>query len=212
MSTTEHIHIPEVRSSRALLKSTLIALVVAAALLVIIVMPAEYGVDPTGVGRLTGLKEMGEIKMQLARDAAVADSAERAVAATPDVATRPESRAVVVTPPTTAPATRSDTVRVALEPNQGREIKLAMEKDARVDYSWSVEGGVVNYDMHADRDADPAIKYYGYAKGQGKAAETGVLVASFGGMHGWFWRNRTNGPVTVTLRTSGAYSAWKEVK
>ena len=48
--------------------STAVAAAVAAVLLVTVVMPAEYGIDPTGMGRLLGLKEMGEIKMQLARE------------------------------------------------------------------------------------------------------------------------------------------------
>jgi len=33
-------------------------------------LTAEYGTDPTGVGNVLGLTEMGEIKQQLAREAA----------------------------------------------------------------------------------------------------------------------------------------------
>ena len=57
-------------SSRSLLRSTLLALVGAVAILVMVVLPAEYGIDPTRVGRLLGLTQMGEIKMRLAREAA----------------------------------------------------------------------------------------------------------------------------------------------
>ena len=49
-------------SAMQLLKSTAIALVVAIVLLLTVIIPAEYGVDPTGVGRILGLKEMGEMK------------------------------------------------------------------------------------------------------------------------------------------------------
>ena len=49
-------------SSSQLLKSTIIALVVAGALLLCVVIPAEYGKDPTGVGELLGLKKMGKLK------------------------------------------------------------------------------------------------------------------------------------------------------
>lgn len=62
--------LPELPSSRALLRSTIIALVTAAALLVTVVLPAEYGIDPSGVGRVLGLTQMGEIKVRLAREAA----------------------------------------------------------------------------------------------------------------------------------------------
>lgn len=57
-------------TSRQLIRSTILAVVVAALLLVTCVLPAEYGVDPTGVGRLLGLTQMGEVKMALAEEAA----------------------------------------------------------------------------------------------------------------------------------------------
>ena len=59
----------ELPSSGQLLRSTLIAAGVAAALLVTVVLPAEYGIDPTGTGRLLGLAEMGGIKTQLHQEA-----------------------------------------------------------------------------------------------------------------------------------------------
>ena len=48
-----------------LIRSTLIAAGAAGAILVLFWLPAEYGIDPTGVGALTGLTEMGEIKQQI---------------------------------------------------------------------------------------------------------------------------------------------------
>jgi hypothetical protein len=41
--------------------------------------------------------------------------------------------------------------------------------------------------------------------------QEGDLEAAFTGNHGWFWRNRTDADVTVTLRTNGAYSEMKRV-
>jgi hypothetical protein len=188
--------IGELPSSRRLLRSTAIAAGVALLLLITVVLPAEYGVDPTGIGRVLGLTKMGEIKAQLAREAA-ADAAVTAPAVSASVPT---------------PAPRTDEVSVILRPNEGKEIKLAMRKDAQVRYSWATDRGTVNYDTHADRAAPPAIKYHGYAKGQGQRTDEGVLVAAFDGMHGWFWRNRTNEVVTVTLRTSGDYQELKRME
>lgn len=214
----------ELPSSRTLARWTAIAAGVALLLLVTIVLPAEYGVDPTGVGRATGLQRMGEIKMALAREAAEADAAERAATADSTTvvgaATAPSTTAPAVTAPLTsaAPAAAgessgtSDETRVTLAPGEAAEIKLAMRKGARVRYSWSTDRGVVNFDMHADRTAAPAIKYHGYTKGQGKASDEGELVAAFEGMHGWFWRNRGNEAVTVTLRTRGEYAELKRLE
>lgn len=53
-----------------LARSTIIAVILAAAILVTIVLPSEYGIDPTGLGRVLGLTAMGEIKVQLAQEAA----------------------------------------------------------------------------------------------------------------------------------------------
>lgn len=207
--------IGEVPSSRKLLRSTLIAAAAALVLLVTVVMPAEYGADPTGVGRLLGLTEMGRIKMQLAKeaaaDAAVDGSARAAApAVTAAPAERPEgapapAAGISDSVPTSATPPKTDLVSVTLRPNEGKEVKLAMREGARVTYSWRTDRGVVNYDTHADRKEAPAIKYHGYAKGKSKPSDGGVLIAAFDGMHGWFWRNRTDEIVTVTLRTAGDY-------
>lgn len=195
-------------SSRRLLRSTLIAGAVASVLLATVVLPAEYGVDPTGIGRVLGLTKMGEIKVALAREAALADSIEASVAARPPATTAAQP----MTPPAPAPAANSrpstHVTEIVLAPGEGEEIKLLMRKDARVTYSWATDRGAVNYDTHADA---PGIKYHGYAKGSGKRSDEGVLVAAFDGAHGWFWRNRGNEVVTVTLRTSGDYQELKRM-
>ena len=199
-------------SARTLLRSTLIALGIAALILVTIVLPAEYGVDPTGIGRPLGLTRMGEIKVALAKEAAEAEAAEAAArasgAATPSAPAAPATAPATVSP-SVASTTRSDSVSVTLQPGQGAEYKLAMKKDARATFAWSVANGVVNYDVHADA---PGIRYHGYEKGQAKASAEGTLVAAFDGMHGWFWRNRGSTPVTVTLRTAGDYQEIKRVE
>ncbi len=78
-------------SASRLLKSTVIALVVAIVILLVAVLPAEYGVDPTGVGRMLGLTQMGEIKVSLAREAAAEDAAEAAAAAEEEAAAAAET-------------------------------------------------------------------------------------------------------------------------
>ena len=67
-------------SARQLVRSTVVALAVAGAILMTVVLPAEYGVDPTGIGRVLGLTQMGEIKSRLAAEVA-ADAAADAKAA-----------------------------------------------------------------------------------------------------------------------------------
>lgn len=201
----------ELPSAAQLLRSTIIAILAAAVLLVTVVLPAEYAIDPTGIGRILRLTEMGEIKQQLAAEAEAdrARDQQQAPAAKPDDR-RSSLWRLLATPLLTstawaqAPAARSDETSFTLRPNEGVEYKLTMVKGARVEFSWSATGGVVNYDMHGSTEGG---KEASYKTGRGVQSDSGVLTAGANGNHGWFWRNRGREPVSITLRTSGAYSA-----
>lgn len=188
-------------TARQLLRATFIALAVALLLLVTVVMPAEYAIDPTGAGRMLGLTQMGEVKQ------AVADENAAPVAGMPAIAAEPETEAVVAQ----SPAARQDQVSITLQPGQGAEVKLEMKQGAQVQYLWTANGGKVNYDTHGDPHGAPRDFYHGYGKGKQVAQDEGLLIAAFDGKHGWFWRNRSDVPVTVTLRVTGDYTDIKRV-
>lgn len=199
-------------STRTLLRSTAIAAVVATALLVTVVLPAEYGVDPTGIGGVLGLTEMGQTKLALEKEAA--EAAQRPTLTAVPCPPPPSPPAAVATPEVKAPPVDakvpSDVTQVTLKPGEGKEVKLTMREGARVSFSWATDKGVVNYDLHSDHPTTGA--YYGYGKGKGLASHEGVLVAAFAGRHGWFWRNRTKDVITVTLETDGDYQEIKELE
>lgn len=220
----------ELPTSRQLLRSTGIAIVTAAVLLVTVVLPSEYGIDPTGVGGALGLTEMGEIKSQLAEEAE-ADrlrDLQNAPATTPNPDRRSGTIGSVFAallirpaaahgPGTThgheasavqnASATRSDEMSVTLKPGEGTEVKLEMTKGSEATYSWRASSGVVNFDLHGDGPGNAVS----YEKGRGVKGDEGVLKAAFDGNHGWFWRNRTKADVTVTLQVQGEYSSVKRM-
>ena len=207
----------ELPTSKQLLRSTAIAAAVATGLLVTVVLPSEYGIDPTRIGRVLGLTEMGEIKAQLAAEA---EADRRAVSppATAPVPAGADQRSgwmgtlggfaarLLVSPAAAQPtpqAGRSDTTTVTLRPNQGIEVKLTMQEGARAGYQWSATGPV-NYDLHGE---PPGGAGRSYKSARSVNTDRGELVAAFTGTHGWFWRNRSGSDVTVTLRTNGAYTA-----
>lgn len=185
----------ELPSTRKLIKSTIVAAVVALVLLVTVVMPAEYGIDPSGVGGVIGLTRMGEIKVSLAEEAA-ADALADAESSDAPAATSP--------PMTLPDSPQNHETIITLAPDEGTEVKVAMPKGAKVQYAWSTDGGAANYDVHADSKA-LGIDYHNYSKGSEQTKE-GEIVAAFDGSHGWFWRNRTSSPMTITLRTNGQYT------
>lgn len=196
-------------SAGRLLRSTLLAAIIATVLLVTVVMPAEYGVDPTGVGSVLGLKAMGQAKLALAKEAQEAPA--RPAGSPPPAAPVLQAPQAAVAAARSADSTsRSDEKSYLLKPGQGMEVKLAMLQGARVDYSWEVADGVVNFDAHGDSDSKP-VQSHSYKKGTAAAADKGAIEAKFSGKHGWYWRNRGQGNVVVTLRVKGAYSAIERV-
>ena len=209
----------ELPSSKQLLRSTILAAIAALVLLIAVVLPAEYGIDPTGAGRALRLTEMGQIKNKLAAEAAAdAQAANKKVAAaTSPVDTNTVPRDVVVARSTVAlpvtvaadvaePIQWRDTTPVTLKPGEGTEVKMAMTEGAKAQYLWTVESGQVNYDAHGD-GAGQSISY---KKGRGASSDEGVLNAAFTGNHGWFWRNRGESDVKLVLRTRGEYTEIKK--
>ena len=69
MFNAEKPSLDELPTSAQLLRSTVIAFAGAILILVTVILPAEYGIDPTGAGRFMGLTEMGEIKHELTKEA-----------------------------------------------------------------------------------------------------------------------------------------------
>lgn len=191
-------------STKQLLKSTALAAAVAATLLITCILPAEYGIDPTGIGQAIGLKKMGEIKQQLHQEA----DAE----ATASVTAAPLEQPTAISTSTNTPlSVQQHEMRVTLEPNQATEIKLSMPKATVVQYRWVTEGGGLNFDTHGDIVNAPKDFYHGYGKGVNQTEDAGQLTAAFDGKHGWFWRNRGKQAVTVTLTTQGAYEKIERV-
>lgn len=204
----------ELPTSRQLLRSTFLAIVSASAILVTIVLPAEYNLDPTGIGRALGLAEMGEIKAQLAeeaeRDRVLGDTApeQKSSLKQPGFVAVLMSELFVSKAHAQEAAARTDEMTITLTPGEGTEIKLAMAKGEEVRFIWTVEGGVVNFDMHGDSPDGQAVSY---EKGRAVPNAEGKLTADFDGNHGWFWRNRGAANVTLTLKTEGAYSDIKQM-
>ncbi len=211
MYNTEKPTAMDLPSTGQLIRSTIIAIVAAAAILITIVLPSEYGVDPTGIGRAIGLAEMGEIKEQLAKEAEEDSKRDQQI----NPANKPSSSLlaqfaslfVIGEAAAQTPAAEwMDEIRVPLVPGQGAEIKLVMKKGAKAEFSWIAENGKANFDLHGDGSG----QNISYKKGRGVPGEDGTLEAAFDGNHGWFWRNRDRQPITIILRVRGDYSDIKK--
>lgn len=172
---------------RELARGLAISVVLAAAILVGAVLPAEYGIDPLRIGRVLGLTAL--------RAGSPADSAH--AASIP--AGAPAARQV--------PPYRSDSREVTLAPGKGVEIKARLEKGAALVYSWKTrDGAKVLHDFHGD-PVDKRIGEQSFIKDAAASESRGYLVAPFTGLHGWYWKNTTSAPVTIDLQLGGFHAA-----
>jgi hypothetical protein len=169
---------PLVVSRQRILRATALAVLAAVALLFVAVLPAEYGIDPLGTGRMLGLTALA------------------GVAETPE----PPS-AAPVHPPTSF---KEDVYKIELRPFEGVEYKYRLEAGASLVYAWEASAAV-KFEFHGEPDGAPAKYFDSYAKGKGAGAKGG-FTAEKAGIHGWFWENPEATRVTITLRTAGFYS------
>jgi hypothetical protein len=180
---------------RRILRATAIAAGVAAVILVVAVLPAEYGIDPLGTGRALGLTAL----------AGTADA--QSPGAAPPV-TLEAVRLGVNTPQTGALG--QDQFEVELRPFEGVEYKYRMEKGATMVYSWQATEKVA-YEFHGEPDGAPAKYFESYDKSENTHVQ-GMFVAPTTGIHGWYWKNPGVSRVTVTLKTSGFYGSATEFR
>jgi hypothetical protein len=183
--------------------------VVVLAIVVMIVLPAERGIDPTGFGRLVGLTEMGAIKVEIAEEMAADEAlAEKLrLADSMDVA---DSIATASGGATPNPSLQRDSLIIVLPPLGKAEFRVTMRKGARVSYSWSTGGAPIDFTVFGDSLVSNGLLHL-YNMAKDKSGKAGVIPALFNGDHGWRWRSWLNDSVTIRLRTIGEYTALREV-
>jgi hypothetical protein len=175
--------------------------------LVLIVLPAEYNIDPTGVGRALGLDALNAPKRTLQiKDVIGGNEKYREVEIpnTKDPVPLPNPAVIQVKPA----AARTEKVSVMLEPGQQTEIKAIMDAAQVIVYSWKATGGEVYTDFHG-HEPDAGDAFVRYEEQQSGHEGYGSLVAPFSGEHGWFWLNISEQPVTIQLEFTGYH---REVK
>lgn len=177
-------------SPATLAKATGGAVIAAAAILTLFVLPAEYGIDPTGIGTSLGLNGMvaGKAEAAPVAKAALADTA----MPTKDSIAKPA-------------AWRQDEMTITLEPHSGQEVKAHMAKGDSFIFRWASTGGPVKAEMHGEKRDAAEGEFTDYWKELEMTGGQGDFTAPFDGTHGWYFRNKGDTPVTVSIKTVGFY-------
>lgn len=163
-------------SFTALIKASLVAILVAAIALVAFILPAEYNIDPTGVGQKLGLTLLAE-----------------AAEATPDTSQTKISSAA-----------SEQVIEVTVPAGKGIEYKLQMNQYDKLTYEWLTDGDTLYFDLHGEPEGDTTGYFESYAVAT-LASMKGSFTAPFTGSHGWYWKNTSDEPIAIQLIVNGQY-------
>jgi hypothetical protein len=172
------------------------ALLVAGLVLVLFVLPAEFAVDPFGIGARSGLLQLGVTGQQVAALESAKGAGTTAGGAIIVAQEKPYQQ---------------ETVDFTIAPGEGMEYKYRLDKGESLLYSWK-STAPVDYELHAEPDGAPRGYAQSYEKVPQRSGASGTLTAPFPGIHGWYWENKTGQEVTVTLSASGFYNMSHEFR
>lgn len=156
------------------------AFAVAMVVLVTAVLPAEYGIDPLGTGRASGLLDLYQAE------------------------STPISPAEggPVTPQATS--YRVDTRQLTVPSLGSVEFKYLLAKGESFVYSWRATAPV-GFDFHTEPAGKPPEASETFERGE-TVEKQGVYTAPYDGIHGWYWENVYDTDVVVTLEAAGFFS------
>ena len=166
----------QIQSKRNLFKALVLSVLMALAVFVTIVLPAEFGVDITGVGSMLGLNAL------------------RAEDTNAEIISRPGEGDLVF---------RQDEVEILVPANDGLEYKFFLYIHSNINYEWNSTSSLY-FDMHGEPEGDTTGYFESY--GAATVDEiSGSVTVPFAGSHGWYWRNDTDEDITINLKTLGNY-------
>lgn len=178
-------------SNKQLMKQFVYACLVAIVLLITVILPAEYKIDPLSTGKLLGLDKMS------AEDSGLDTTP---VEVKDDLSNFRLSKA--------SSSLTTETLEVIIPGYEGIELKALMQKGEGFTFDWTTEGGPVYTDMHGEYSVDTS-KFESYFKEKSISQQQGTFVAPFDGTHGWYWQNMQEEDIAVTITISGFYKDLK---
>ena len=169
---------PPVQTIKSLIKALLVAMAFAVVILITLVFPAEYGVDPTGLGKQFGL-------------IALSETTEEKISVAPALS----DGDILV---------KQDSVQIRVPAMSGVEYKFHMSKGAVLEYSWAANGAKLYFDFHGEPQGDKTGYFKSY-KESTSGMDSGSQAMPFVGSHGWYWKNESAKAIELTLKTKGVY-------
>lgn len=162
-------------SAATLAKASIVATALAVIVLITVILPAEYNIDPTGLGGKLGLTVFS---------------------ATTAVATDEE--------PLPGGDQSSHLIELMVPSGEGIEYKFRMSRSGKMTYEWVSDGQPLDLDLHGEPEGDSTGYFESYVVATANEMK-GSFTAPFDGSHGWYWKNNTDEDVAVLLKVKGQF-------
>lgn len=201
-----------VLETKKIIKATAVALIIGAIILLTAVLPAEYGIDPTGAGKMLGF-----IKLYQPVENSNETTAKEKQVKSPHRILKLEdggSAPKVVKPeeannpaPDKQFIEREDSVQVIIQAGGAIEYKINILKYGRVKYEWITNDESVFFDFHGEvKQANPPgnVYYESYAVAYSNNM-IGNFLSPFEGKHGWYFKNSNDTTAVISIRLKGQY-------
>ena len=199
--------------TKKIVKATVVALIIGAIILITSVLPAEYGIDPTGVGHKLGFSKLHHHVEKTDETLPVemaAPQPQRLLkleqgGSSPDVPIPAEANNPA---PEKQLEEREDSILFNLPAGQGLEYKINMLKYGRVKYEWTTDKGTVFFDFHGEvKEKNPTDNVYfeSYTVAYSNNM-IGNFLAPYEGKHGWYFKNKGETDILITIRLKGQYA------
>lgn len=165
-------------NSKQLWLAALAAIVSATLALVMFILPAEYNIDPTGVGQQLGLTQL---------------------------ATNNNAEQILTNTSKEQIASHTHVIDLTVPAGKGVEYKFAMQQYGKLTYEWISYGAPLYFDLHGEPDGDTTGYFESYAVATGYEMK-GSFTAPFTGSHGWYFKNSSEKATTVKLLVKGQFT------
>lgn len=203
-----------VLEKKKIIKAIALSLVIGAIILVGAVLPAEYGIDPTGAGKLLGFSKLyipenpetpsttfeGTVSNTSFPLIKLEKAGSNSNVERPMEADNP--------PPAKQFEQKEDSVQIIVPAGKGIEFKINMLKYGTMKYEWTTANREILYfDFHGEVKQETEVKdvYFESYTMANSNNMVGTFLAPYEGKHGWFFRNNSNTDAIVNLRLKGQY-------
>lgn len=196
-------------NKKQLIKSVILAFIVGGIVLVTSVLPAEYGIDPLGTGKLFGFDKLYQEEETITTS--FLNFKKIKMEKIGSNANVPKPIEANNSAPENQYPEKEDVITVIVPAKKGIEYKFKILKYGSVKYEWSTNKGIVYIDFHGEvlqENPPKNIFYESYTLAYSNNM-AGTLTAPFEGKHGWYFRNETNEEIIVSLKLKGQYELFK---